>query len=75
MQIPLAIRQRMERAGQGVEARQEGVRIAQEALMAVRDRVRGAYIMPPFGRYESAIEILECVGYSMPDRHEAPEQG
>jgi methionine synthase I (cobalamin-dependent)/5,10-methylenetetrahydrofolate reductase len=65
MQIPLSIRERMERAGQGVEARREGVRIAQEALLAVRDRVRGAYIMPPFGRYEAALEILECVGYPL----------
>lgn len=73
MQIPLAIRERMERAGQGAEARREGVRIAQEALLAVRDRVRGAYIMPPFGRYESAIEILECVGYSMPQSIPAAE--
>ena len=63
----------LERAGQGAEARQEGVRIAQEALLAVRDRVRGAYIMPPFGRYESAIEILECVGYSMPKSIPAAE--
>ncbi len=69
MQIPEAIRQRMADAGQGPDARAEGVRIAQEALEAVRDRVRGAYIMPPFGRYESAIEILEVVGYEIPEAY------
>ena len=63
MQIPSSIRERMATYGSGPEARAEGVRIAQEALLAVRDRVRGAYIMPPFGRYESALEILSCVGY------------
>lgn len=66
MQVPQSIRDRMERVGSGPEARAEGVKIAQEALLAVKDRVRGAYIMPPFGRYEAALEILECIGYSKP---------
>jgi homocysteine S-methyltransferase len=42
MQIPASIRERMRRFDKGPEARAEGVRIAQEALLAVRDRVRGA---------------------------------
>jgi homocysteine S-methyltransferase len=63
MQIPDAIRARMAEVEAGPAARAEGVRIAQEALMAVHDRIRGAYIMPPFGRYQSAIEILEPLGY------------
>lgn len=69
MQIPMSIRERMAKFDRGPEARAEGVRIAQEALLSVKDRVRGAYIMPPFGRYESAIEILECIGYSMPEAY------
>lgn len=63
MQIPQTIRDRMAKFESGADARAEGVRIAQEALLAVKDRVRGAYIMPPFGRYEAALEILEVVGY------------
>lgn len=66
MQIPEHIRQRMADVDRGPEARAEGVRIAQEMLSAVVDRVRGAYIMPPFGRYEAAIEVLEVVGYEKP---------
>jgi len=27
-------------------------------LLAVRDRVQGAYIMPPFGRYELALDVV-----------------
>lgn len=69
MQVPTEIRKRMERVDRGPAARAEGVRIAQEALLAVKDRVRGAYIMPPFGRYEAAIEILECVGYEIPESY------
>ncbi len=63
MQIPAHIRERMQAVGKGPQARAEGVRIAQEALMAVADRVVGAYIMPPFGRYSAALDILRCVGY------------
>lgn len=73
MQVPASIRERMAKFDRGPEARAEGVRIAQEALLSVKDRVRGAYIMPPFGRYESAIEILQCVGYSFPEEHNAPD--
>mgnify|MGYP002619873894 CR=1 FL=1 len=66
MQIPAEIRHRMASVPSGAAARAEGVRIAQEALLGVRDRVRGAYIMPPFGRYEAAIEVLEAVGFQRP---------
>ncbi len=59
MQIPEAIRERMRKAPPGVEARREGVRIAREMLFAVRDRVQGAYLMPPLGKYELALEVLE----------------
>lgn len=70
MLVPQSIRDRMEKFGRGPEARAEGIRIAQEALLQVKDRVRGAYIMPPFGRYDSAIKILECIGYRMPEGYE-----
>ncbi len=59
MRVPDEIRSRMARAPEGAPARAEGVRIAREALDAVRRRVQGAYIMPPFGRYQSALDILE----------------
>ena len=61
MQIPAEIRARMARAGQGPNGRAEGIRIAQEALEAVKDRVAGTYVMPPFDRVDSALEILKVV--------------
>ncbi|ACY17274.1 bifunctional homocysteine S-methyltransferase/methylenetetrahydrofolate reductase [Haliangium ochraceum] len=61
MQIPQSYRDRMEKVGSGPEARAEGVRIAQEALEAVKHRVAGVYIMPPFNRVSSAIEVLDVV--------------
>jgi homocysteine S-methyltransferase len=61
MSIPADIRERMRKAGSGPEARDEGVRIAREMLDAVKDRVEGAYIMPPFGRYELALRVIEGI--------------
>jgi homocysteine S-methyltransferase len=59
MQIPEEIRERMRRSAGGEAARKEGVRIARDMLFAVRDRVQGAYLMPPLGRYELALEVLD----------------
>ena len=61
MQIPDPIRERMRRAGSGEAARAEGIAIAQEALLATRRLVQGVYIMPPFGRIDSAIGVLEAL--------------
>jgi methionine synthase / methylenetetrahydrofolate reductase(NADPH) len=68
MQIPDAIRERMRKAGKGDEARREGIAIACEALEALRERVAGAYIMPPLGRYDMAAEIISRFAN---DRHVA----
>jgi homocysteine S-methyltransferase len=59
MQIPAEIRERMRKAPGGEAARREGVKIAREMLFSVRDRVQGAYLMPPLGRYELALEVLD----------------
>jgi homocysteine S-methyltransferase len=61
MQIPAPYRERMAKVGSGAAARAEGVRIAQEALAAVAARVAGAYIMPPFNRVDSALQVLDVV--------------
>ncbi len=66
MAVPEPIRERMRAAGTGAQARAEGIRIAQETLEQVKDRVVGAYVMPPFGRFSSALEILTCVGFQHP---------
>jgi homocysteine S-methyltransferase len=59
MQVPEAVRERMRRAGSGPAARKEGVAIARGMLEAVRGRVAGVYIMPPFERHELALEVVE----------------
>ena len=59
MGIPAEYRERMAKVGGGPLARAEGIRIAQEALAAVKHRVQGAYVMPPFNRVDSALAVLE----------------
>jgi homocysteine S-methyltransferase len=59
MSIPAEYRERMAKVGGGPAARAEGIRIAQEALAAVKHRVAGAYVMPPFNRVDSALSVLE----------------
>lgn len=53
------IRDRMRRAGN--EARAEGVKIAQELLLEARDEVHGVYIMPSFGRYSTAADVMQAL--------------
>jgi homocysteine S-methyltransferase len=61
MTIPEDIRERMRVAGSGEDAQAEGVRIAQEALLAVRDLVQGAYVMPPFNKVDLAVRVIEVL--------------
>jgi methionine synthase I (cobalamin-dependent)/5,10-methylenetetrahydrofolate reductase len=61
MTIPEDIRERMRQAGSGEGAQAEGVRIAQEALVAVRDLVQGAYVMPPFNKVDLAVRVIEVL--------------
>jgi len=65
MQVPESVRERMRLAGSGPEGRKEGVKIAREMLSAVRHRVAGAYVMPPFERFELALEVID--GFVEPD--------
>ena len=63
MQIPQTIRDRMRKAPAGEKSRSVGIEIARAALRECKTlpRVKGAYIMPPFGRYDTALRIIEGV--------------
>ena len=62
--VPDAILERMARARTPEAAREEGVTIAREMLLSVRDMVQGAQISAPSGRYTSAADVLEALGTS-----------
>jgi methionine synthase I (cobalamin-dependent)/5,10-methylenetetrahydrofolate reductase len=59
--IPDSARERLRRAGE--RSREEGIKMAIELLEELREipQIHGAYLMPPFGRYEIAAEIIEAV--------------
>jgi homocysteine S-methyltransferase len=60
--VPDEILNRMTKAASPEAAREEGVAIAREMLAAVRERVQGAQISAPQGRYTSAVDVLEALG-------------
>jgi methionine synthase / methylenetetrahydrofolate reductase(NADPH) len=64
--VPDEILNRMNRAASPEAAREEGVAIAREMLAALRDRVQGAQISAPQGRYASAVDVLEALGSKRP---------
>jgi methionine synthase / methylenetetrahydrofolate reductase(NADPH) len=64
--VPDSILDRMARAQAPEAARSEGVAIAREMLIAVRQTVQGAQISAPLGRYGSAADVLEALGTQSP---------
>lgn len=63
MQIPKDIMERMAKASTKEAQRKEGIKIAQEILLHLRKhpRVKGVYIFPPFGKYQSVLEVLKVL--------------
>jgi len=64
--VPDSILERMARAQTPEAAREEGVTIAREMLMAARHMVQGVQISAPLGRYRSAVDVLEALGTARP---------
>ena len=57
--IPESIRDRMKEAGErGLE---EGAAIARETVQAARGGIQGIYLIPAFGRYDVASELVEQI--------------
>ncbi len=52
-------RERMRKAGK--EGRREGILMAQELLHELRPFAQGVYLMPSFGRYEVAAEVIQVL--------------
>jgi methionine synthase I (cobalamin-dependent)/5,10-methylenetetrahydrofolate reductase len=64
--VPDSILERMTAAKTPEAAREEGVAIAREMLIAVREMAQGAQISAPMGRYTLAVDVLEALGASRP---------
>jgi homocysteine S-methyltransferase len=64
--VPDSVLARMAAAKTPEAAREEGVAVAREMLIAVREMAQGAQISAPLGRYTSAVDVLEALGTSRP---------
>ncbi len=60
MDIPDKIRDKMFRAGKDAAA--VGIETSAEFLKEVKSEVAGAYLLPPFKKYNVAVEVLEKAG-------------
>lgn len=58
LHIPDSYRQRIAQAG---NPQQEGVAIAQELLRQMKPHVQGVYLIPQFGRYDLAADVLDVL--------------
>jgi methionine synthase I (cobalamin-dependent) len=67
MSVSPEILKRMRKVDIGEKARAEGLKIAREMLLQVRELVQGAQIVAPFSRYAMAVEVIEALG---PRAHE-----
>lgn len=59
IEVPEGIRERMRKAGES--SWREGVAIASELAGELREVAAGLYLIPPFGRYDVAAELIEQV--------------
>ncbi len=65
MAIPDGIRARLRAARDG---RAMGLDLARELLLAIRDRVGGAYLIPSFGRYDRIADLVGEMRATLPTR-------
>lgn len=59
MFVPQGIRDRMKSAG--TEGAKVGVEIAQKFLLDTKEMVQGCYLMPPFNKFDMAIEVMKVL--------------
>jgi methionine synthase / methylenetetrahydrofolate reductase (NADH) len=55
--VPETVRDQLRHAGDGAEG--VGLQIATELTGLIREQAAGIYLMPPFGRYDLAAEVVE----------------
>ena len=60
--VPEKFMERMRRVDNADKAREEGVAIAREMVMRVRQMVQGVQLSAPFGRYQMALDVAEAIG-------------
>jgi len=64
IRIPEKVRERIFQAGD--DAIQVGIDISAEILREIKPSVAGAYLLPPFKKYQVAVKVLEAAGIERP---------
>ncbi len=59
--VPDPILERMRRTDTKAAARKEGIAIAQEMLLALREHIQGAQVAAPFARYQTAVDVVSAL--------------
>lgn len=67
MSVSPEILKRMRKVDTGEKARAEGLAIAREMVVEVREMVQGVQIVAPFSRYAMAVEVIEALGARAPE--------
>ncbi len=65
MHVPSDVRERLRKCPDKESGRQVGIEVAQEALQEALPTIQGTYIMPPFNRVDSALEVLQVAREKM----------
>jgi homocysteine S-methyltransferase len=60
--VPEEYMERMRRVDSAEKSREEGVAIAREMALRVRNMVQGVQLSAPFGRYQMALDVAEALG-------------
>jgi homocysteine S-methyltransferase len=60
--VPEEYMERMRKVENAEKAREEGVAIAREMTLRVRNMVQGVQLSAPFGRYQMALDVAEALG-------------
>ncbi|OGM06488.1 MAG: bifunctional homocysteine S-methyltransferase/methylenetetrahydrofolate reductase [Candidatus Wallbacteria bacterium GWC2_49_35] len=61
MSIPEHLMKRMRTCDSAEKQREEGIKIAREALAALKDMVQGVQISAPFGRVATVLEVIDGI--------------
>jgi homocysteine S-methyltransferase len=61
MSVPASVRELLKKAPSKERAQKVGIDIARESLRAARDLAEGAYLMPPFNRFELAVQVIQGI--------------
>ena len=59
--VPVEIMYRMRAAKSREEALREGIAMAKETVLRIRDRVEGIHVSTPFGNVQYALDVISAI--------------